>query len=77
MNNGVSQRKVSSEKICHHAVILYARYFTWDCVPDVGQCSGNFGGYSFGCINDTLPEPPEECEYTNNELGTCDCNGQG
>ena len=57
-------------------LIVYARYFTWDCVPDVGQCSGNFGGYSFGCINDTLPEPPEECVYTNNDLGTCDCNGQ-
>ena len=68
-------------KVCPEGEVIEIeiRYFTWGCVPDVGQCNGNFGGYSFGCVNGTLPEVPEEpCgEYTDNTLGTCECNGQG
>ena len=60
----------------NHIVKMDFYKFTWDCVPDDGQCPG-LGGYKLGCPPDevvpTLTPPAVDVE---NPFETCLCEGQ-
>ena len=46
------------------------------CQEDVGQCP-DMGGFRLGCKADADPDASEPlCHYSDNDLGTCECEGQ-
>ena len=60
----------------NHIVKMDFYKFTWECVPDDGQCPG-LGGYKLGCppeeVVPTLTPPAVDVE---NPFETCLCEGQ-
>ena len=50
--------------------------YTWYCSEDHPEACPGLGGFKLGCSGGNIDVPPLECDFTENTLGECGCDGQ-